>query len=521
MSTTPLVPAAQYLRMSTDHQQYSLHNQADAILRYATLHGFCIVKTYCDPAKSGLLLKNRAGLKNLLTVVMKETCEFRVVLVYDVSRWGRFQDTDEAAHHEYVCKSSGVPVHYCAEMFSNDDNLSNLILKTIKRTMAGEYSRELSVKVRTGLSRLAKLGYKCGGPAPYGLRRQLLDKQGRPKQVLEFGDRKALADEHVILIPGPQEEVAIVKRIFQEFVYERQSTKSITANLNREGIPFLRGGKWNRGTVRILLQHPHYMGMQVWGRTTELLSSPPKRLPLSQWNICANAFEPIISRELFVRAQQVFANRTFCLSNEQMLQRLKQTLETCGRLNWTTIDESPLCPASKAYRRRFGGLLNAYAQIGYNPQLTLKQAASRNRGMLFRSSLIRSILETFPGQIEEVQRGARFKGILRYRRTGLLIAVIVGWCRHEGKGTSWRVRARPEERKRPAIVALLDVSNNRIASLRIFPKMPNRGQFQIPVEEFKESPKTGVALGDISDLFTVLNGVRQSRNSLDDQKSKL
>lgn len=434
MFASPLIPAAQYLRMSTDYQQYSLQNQADAIARYATQRGFNIVKTYSDPAKSGLLLKNRAGLKHLLTDVMKETCEFRAVLVYDVSRWGRFQDTDEAAHHEYMCKSSGAPVHYCAEMFSNDDNLSSLVLKTIRRTMAGAYSRELSVKVKTGLSRLARLGYKCGGTAPYGLRRQLLDKHGRPKQVLEFGERKALADEHVILIPGPREEVAIVKRIFQEFVYEQQNTTSIAANLNREGIPFLRGGKWNRGTVRILLQHPHYMGMQVWGRTTEFLSTPSQRVPLSQWDICANAFEPIISTDLFVRAQQIFANCTFHLSNEQMLQRLKQTLETYGRLNWTIIDESRLCPASKAYRTRFGTLLNAYARIGYNPPLTLKRAASRTRGSLFRGSLIRNILETFAGQVEEVQKGLDSKAFCVIAKLGYSLPLLLG-------GTATKERA--------------------------------------------------------------------------------
>src|SRR5437667_3827827 len=170
-----LIPAAQYLRMSTDHQQYSLDNQADAIGRYAADHNFLVVKTYSDAAKSGLRLKNRGGLKQLLKDVVDGGLEFHTILVYDVSRWGRFQDVDEAAHYEYLCKSSGVPVHYCAEMFSNDNSMSGLIMKALKRTMAGEYSRELSVKVRAGLFRLAKLGYKLGGHAVYGLRRQLLD----------------------------------------------------------------------------------------------------------------------------------------------------------------------------------------------------------------------------------------------------------------------------------------------------------------------------------------------------------
>jgi Resolvase, N terminal domain len=134
------ISAAQYLRMSTDHQQYSLDNQADTIARYAAEHGFAVVKTYSDAARSGLRLKNRDGLKQLLKDVVEGGATFRAILVYDVSRWGRFQDVDEAAHYEYLCKSSGVPVHYCAETFANDGSMSGLIMKALKRTMAGEYS---------------------------------------------------------------------------------------------------------------------------------------------------------------------------------------------------------------------------------------------------------------------------------------------------------------------------------------------------------------------------------------------
>ena len=87
-------------------------------------------------------------------------------------------------------------------MFTNDNSTAGLVLKALKRTMAGEYSRELSVKVRAGLERLAKLGYKLGGSAPYGLTRQLLDTQGNPKQVLAYGERKSLANEHVTFVPA-------------------------------------------------------------------------------------------------------------------------------------------------------------------------------------------------------------------------------------------------------------------------------------------------------------------------------
>ena len=162
MTANQLVPAAQYLRMSTEHQQYSLENQSTAIQKYAESHAFEVVRTYSDAAKSGLVLRHRIGLRQLLQDVVSGSPDYRVILVYDVSRWGRFQDTDESAHYEFLCKSAGVPVHYCAETFANDGTLPSLIMKALKRTMAGEYSRELGVKVLAGLKRLAHLGFKQG-----------------------------------------------------------------------------------------------------------------------------------------------------------------------------------------------------------------------------------------------------------------------------------------------------------------------------------------------------------------------
>lgn len=497
------MPAAQYLRMSTDHQQYSLENQADLIAKYAVQHGYEIVKTYSDAARSGLQLKNRAGLKQLLKDVMEGQLDFRAVLVYDVSRWGRFQDADEAAHYEYLCKSSGVPIHYCAEMFTNDNSVAGLILKALKRTMAGEYSRELSVKVRAGLERLAKLGYKLGGSAPYGLQRQLLDKEGKPKQVLEFGERKSLANEHVTFIPGPSYEVAIVERIFREFADEHRSTNKIAARLNSEGIPYLRGSTWKGNTLRILLQDPHYIGTQVWGRTTAYLSNPVQRLPFQRWAICMDAFEPIISRELYVRAQQVFADFTIRLTDEQLIERLRLTLRKHGRLTGRIIDKSRFCPGATAYSRRFGGLLNVYARLGYDTPERLGQATTRLGGLLLRDALMRCITETFSNQIVEVKRSRRFKPLLRYRRTGLLISVVIARYYPTKTGGSWRIEAPKAERKRATVVGLLDHQNTTIQSLVVFPR----------ISRIRLSPEVGfgkgVIMGRISELLAVLEHIRK------------
>jgi DNA invertase Pin-like site-specific DNA recombinase len=194
--------AAQYVRMSTEHQKYSTENQADIISEYAKQRGIEIIKTYADKGKSGLKLHGRDALKQLIADVENGTASFGTILVYDISRWGRFQDADESAFYEYICKRAGISVQYCAEQFENDGSPVSTIVKSVKRTMAGEYSRELSVKVFTGQCRLIEMGYRQGGPAGYGLRRKLIDQAGSTKSLLTRGEHKSIQTDRVILVPG-------------------------------------------------------------------------------------------------------------------------------------------------------------------------------------------------------------------------------------------------------------------------------------------------------------------------------
>src|SRR5207244_2483001 len=94
-----LVRAAQYLRMSTDHQEWSIEIQSAAIAVYAASHSMGIVRSYVDAGKSGVTITRRKGLQDLIRTVTRRRADFEVVLVYDISRWGRFQDVDESAHY--------------------------------------------------------------------------------------------------------------------------------------------------------------------------------------------------------------------------------------------------------------------------------------------------------------------------------------------------------------------------------------------------------------------------------------
>jgi DNA invertase Pin-like site-specific DNA recombinase len=218
-----LIPAAEYMRGSTDRQEYSTDNQTLVNRAYAVTHRMTIVRTYSDEARSGLVIDRRDALKQLIEDVRSGNADFRVILVYDVSRWGRFQDPDEAAYHEFTCKRAGIRVIYCAEQFEDDGSPYSAAFKAMKRAAAADYSRELSVKVFNGQCRLIDLGYRLGGAAGFGLRRQLVDQKGAAKGILARGEWKSIATDRVVLIPGPPDELDIVRRIFTSFVKQRKT----------------------------------------------------------------------------------------------------------------------------------------------------------------------------------------------------------------------------------------------------------------------------------------------------------
>src|SRR5271165_1358890 len=250
VSNTPVSQrAAHYVRMSTEHQQYSPENQLEVVRQYAASHQMEIIREYSDHGRSGLNIAGREGLNKLMSDVENKRADFSALLVYDVSRWGRFQDVDESAYYEYVLKRAGIRVHYCAEQFENDGSMSSSVLKTLKRTMAAEYSRELSVKVFAGQCRLIELGYRQGGMAGYGLRRQLVAMDGTPKELLVQGQQKSFQTDRVILVPGPDEEVSVVREMFDLFTAGKMNELQIAQSLNSKGLLTDQSNKWTRGVV--------------------------------------------------------------------------------------------------------------------------------------------------------------------------------------------------------------------------------------------------------------------------------
>ncbi|TPK86568.1 recombinase family protein [Mesorhizobium sp. B2-4-13] len=361
------VRAAQYVRMSTEHQTYSLENQKDAIRSYAEVMAYDIVATYEDPGRSGLHIQGRPGLKKLLFDIEHGLADYETVVVYDVSRWGRFQSVDESASYEYRCQMAGVRIEFCAEQFANDGTVGSDVLKAIKRSMAAEYSRMLSQRVFLGQVRMARMGFHVGGMQGLGLRRLMVDQFGQPKLILARYEHKNFQTDRVIIVPGPPEEIATVRLIFRLFVRSRKNEPQIAKYLNARGILNDFGRPWKAYGVRRVLTNEKYIGNNVWNRRCTKLKTKAVYNPPDQWVRADNAFEPIISRELFDKAQQMLKALYLHMSDDEMLSALRKLYKRHGKLSSDIINAAPGCPSAYRYSAHFGGLLGAYKLIGCLP----------------------------------------------------------------------------------------------------------------------------------------------------------
>ena len=464
------VRAAQYVHMSTEHQQYSTENQLDAIGRYAHAHGMQIARTYSDSGKSGLNLAGREGLRDLLHDVENGRADYSVILVYDVSRWGRFQDADESAYYEYICKRASVSVHYCAEQFENDGSLPSSLLKTIKRTMAGEYSRELSVKVFAGQCRLIELGFRQGGPAGYGLRRQLIDRDRNPKGLLTRGMHKSIQTDRVILVPGPADEIEVVRDVYNRFTRDLRTEREIAAWLNERGVVTDFGRPWTRAAIHQLLTNPKYAGANVYNRRSFKLKRKRINNPEEIWIRRENAFSPIISAEQFREALTIVEGRHRHFTDDQLLECLKTLLSRFGTLSGILIDEAENMPSSTAYRHRFGSLIRAYSLIGYSPLRDYSYIEAnrlvREHHHRQRSSIITQLQELGAA----VQNDAA-SGLLTINRE-FTASVVLARC-HETPGGSYRWLLRLDNSLNPdvTIAARLQPGDQEIMDYYLFPNM--------------------------------------------------
>jgi DNA invertase Pin-like site-specific DNA recombinase len=273
------------VRVSTDRQERSIDEQKEAIRAAARHDGVNLLEDeWCeDEGISGSIL-DRPGLQKL-TAICRSRPDVTDVYFWKRNRLARSVDPLDGLNIEREIERSGKKVHFVQGLQKTGNKLLDFIASGLEYAEAGQYLVNLSSDTIRGLVPLTKAGYDAGRPTPYGFDRAVVDASGRELyrvrdlgggvrhkisptgeiQVYENG-AKPVKDEsaHSTLVQGDPTRVALIRQIFESYVYAEKGLRAIVEELNSKGIPSARGGAWSVGTIRAILTNPVYTGANVW-----------------------------------------------------------------------------------------------------------------------------------------------------------------------------------------------------------------------------------------------------------------
>lgn len=506
VSENKITYAAEYVRMSTEHQKYSQDNQSAYIHEYAERHNIIITHSYNDSGKSGLNLSGRTGLQSLLDDVINHRINISAVLVYDVSRFGRFQDTDEAGHYSHLIHQNGVRIIYCAEPFSDDNKEMKMLGLAFSRYGAASYSRNLSEKVFLGQANLIRKGFHQGGTPGYGLRRMLIDENRVEKGRLDFGQRKSIQTDRVILVPGPENEVKIINKIFDMFNHEGKPERVIASELNRNNVIAENDTEWTRGKIHQILTNEKYIGNNVYNKTSFKLKQKHVINPEENWIRYDGAYEPIVSIEKFNLAREIIKGRTIILSEDELLEKLHSLLIKKGRLSGLLIDEEDLLPSSSVYRARFGSLLRVYQLIGYNPKRDYSWLETKKHLQGINKEMSDHLIENIylsDGWVSDTFDN----GFLIINDEFTLFIQAVRCQKKQTGGLRWKINLRQTLIPDINIAARMDSLNTSVIDYYIFPSI----DFFLNNKELKEQNHFSFDMYRFDDLHPLYRLVKRTK----------
>jgi DNA invertase Pin-like site-specific DNA recombinase len=293
-----LTSAAGYLRRSTDKQDASIPEQRTAVLKYAAERGYEIVRWYSDDAISGDDTENRPGFLHMRDDAQRRR-DFKVILCWNQARFGRFDQID-AGYWIYPIRKAGVRLETVVEGLVDWESPEGQLIYGVNQMGKHKFLPDLSRDVIRGQLEAALQGSWLGS-RPYGYRL--------------VGPRK-----NKRLVLGDPLEVAVVRRIFREYVHEGRSLSEIARRLQTEGVvcPGGPGCKWRHFTVKFILLNPAYAGdfrayshsygkyHQVHGQTITK-GGKRGRNPPEDWIMRRDHHEALIDRPTFDQAAVLVA----------------------------------------------------------------------------------------------------------------------------------------------------------------------------------------------------------------------
>jgi hypothetical protein len=203
--------------------------------------------------------------------------------------------------------------------------------------------------------------------AGYGLRRILVDQQGKIKTELQRGEHKSLQTDRVVLAPGTDEEIQLINQMYHWFIDDGLYESEIAARLNAMDVFTDQSRSWTRSTVHEILTNEKYIGNNVYNRISNKLKKIRVVNSPDMWIKKEGAFAPIVPAEVFFTAQGILRARARKYTDEELIDRLRSLYQNRGVLSGLIIDEMEGMPTSSVYAYRFGSLIRAYQMVGFTP----------------------------------------------------------------------------------------------------------------------------------------------------------
>jgi DNA invertase Pin-like site-specific DNA recombinase len=286
---------------------------------------------YFDYGVSGNKL-TRAALDALIQAAMTDETVSHVFIPRR-DRLARPDDPIDAVKIENLLRQAGLTLVFMDRtvhpLTRGRRDIGELIHAMLDYNYAGEFRHELAQKILRAQLTLARAGFSVGGRAPYGFRRWLAGADGTAVRQLADGEYVRMAGHHVVWLPGPDEELAVIQRILS--MLETIPASRVAATLTAEGVPSPDAGRqrtdrgarhatsgvWHQTTITNIARNPLLQGLMTYGRRSmgdQLRFAPegPRSLneedlrndgkpkvvvnPDSERIISSARFEPVVDR---------------------------------------------------------------------------------------------------------------------------------------------------------------------------------------------------------------------------------
>ena len=328
--------AIAYLRKSTDLQETSLEQQKEKVLEFAKEHAVRVIEIFAEEA-CGENVEGRPEFRKMVECC-KSNEDFQYVFVYDISRWGRFENPKEAVYWEVEVERAGRKVVFTSEGFK-EDNIGTSISNFVKSAEASEYLKNIRRQTVRGMMYHANKGFWMGGRPPYGYDRAIVE-DGKVIEVLTEGKQKNIKDQKIKLIIN-KEQIKAIKTIFVMFAKQGMSVHSIVTYLNNQSqfVPAM-GRMWSKSSIWRILHNEVYIGTLVYNRENgHKRHGKHKYNPQEEWVMVKNSHEAIIPIELWemvkLRTKQAFAGGKFTATgNRPGSEYLLSGIIKCGECGY-------------------------------------------------------------------------------------------------------------------------------------------------------------------------------------------